>query len=252
MKKRKIIILLAVITGILLAAAAVFLIYVSVYYHADDKAAAALQSDDQVSVTQQDKMIVFEPKKAEAGLIFYPGGKVEYSAYAPLMHQLAQKHILCVIVKMPFNLAVFNRNAADGIQSLYPEISRWYMAGHSLGGSMAASYAASHTDTLEGLILLAAYSTEDLKSSNLRVLSVYGSNDGVLNRDKYRSNYGNLPQDTEEYIIKGGNHAFFGSYGEQDGDHKADIAPEEQLRQTADSISAFIGTKEKALSRFVF
>ena len=82
----------------------------------------------------------------KCGFIFYPGGKVEYTAYAPLM---------CVLLKMPLNLAVLDVNAADSVFDMFPEISSWYIGGHSLGGSMAASYALENTDKLEGLVLLA-------------------------------------------------------------------------------------------------
>ena len=105
---------------------------------------------------------------------------MEHTAYAPLMKELAEKDILCVLVKMPFHLAVFDINAADGIREQFPEIKSWYIGGHSLGGSMAASYVSKHTEDFEGLVLLAAYSTEDLSDSGLKVLSVYGSEDGVL------------------------------------------------------------------------
>ena len=108
--------------------------------------------------------------------------KVENTAYAPLLHDLAEDGILCVLVKMPCNLAVLDRNAADSIPERFSEVTDWYIGGHSLGGAMAASYAAKHTDELDGLVLLAAYSTADLTDSGLRVYAAYGSEDGVLNR----------------------------------------------------------------------
>ena len=196
----------------LLLTAAAFLIYVSIYYHADESGRKAMSSDSAVTVMEENRRIVFAPNKAEYGLIFYPGGKVEAEAYAPLMHELANEGILCVIVKMPFNLAVFNIDGADGIQTSYPDISHWYIGGHSLGGSMAATYAEKHAASFDGLILLASYSTSDLSGTDLLVLSVYGTEDRVLNRDKYKSNRSKLPENTKEYIIDGGCHAYFGSY----------------------------------------
>lgn len=236
-KKRKALkITLISICAVIVLCIAGFFIYVSIYYHADEKALEAMRSDSMVTVTESDGRIVFEPQKAEYGLIFYPGGKVEYKAYAPLMRRLAKNNVLCVITKMPFNLAVFDKNAADGIQDKYPGIKRWYIGGHSLGGVMAASYVFEHTGSYEGLILLAAYSTDDLSDSGLNVISVYGSNDGVLNMDKYRSNIGNLPSTVKELVIEGGCHAYFGSYGKQRGDGEPDLSPEEQIRQTVDFI----------------
>ena len=171
--------------AVLLAVCIAFGVYVNDYYHADPT----------------------------AGLIFYPGGKVENTAYAPLLHDLAEDGILCVLVKMPCNLAVLDMNAADSIPERFSEVTDWYIGGHSLGGAMAASYAAKHTDELDGLVLLAAYSTADLTDSGLRVYAAYGSEDGVLNREKYEADRINLPQDTTETVIDGGCHAGFGSYG---------------------------------------
>lgn len=148
------------------------------------------------------------PTAPRAGLIFYPGGKVQYEAYAPLMEACAEQGLLCVLLHMPGNLAVLDVNAAEGIPEEYSHIESWYMSGHSLGGSMAASYLSRHPDDFEGLILLAAYSTADLKDSGLSVLSVYGSEDGVMNRNSYETYRENLPADFTEFIIPGGCHAY--------------------------------------------
>ena len=116
------------------------------------------------------------------------------------------------------------------------EIADWSMMGHSLGGAMAAAFAGEHTDEIEGLILLGAYSTADLSSSDMKVLTIYGENDQVLNREKYEENRSNLPKKTTEYIIEGGNHAYFGAYGSQDGDGEATITQEEQMQQVVDLV----------------
>lgn len=187
--------------------------------------------------------IVFEPDGATTGLIFYPGGKVEHTAYIPLMQACAENGILCVIVEMPFNLAVFDVNAADGIQKEYPQIENWYIGGHSLGGSMAASYLEKNAEDYEGLILLGSYSTADLSDTDLDVLSVYGSEDKVMNREKYDENKSNLPTNFTEIVIDGGCHAYFGMYGAQDGDGKPSITNEEQIYRTAELIAELVCKK---------
>ena len=106
---------------------------------------------------------------------------------------------------------------------------------------MAAGYAAAHEKDFDGLILLAAYSTKDLTGTPLRVLSVYGSGGGGMNQDSYEKNRANLPADTTEIVLDGGCHAQFGSYGSQDGDGVPTISGEEQVRQTAEAIVAFVG-----------
>lgn len=230
-----------IITAVILAAACG--IYVSDYYHAGQHAidVAGTAAVDYSCQHGKDTLVFTPAGEAEAGLIFYPGGKVEYTAYAPLMAQMAEQGVLCVLVKMPANLAVLDMGAADVHLDEFPDIEKWYVGGHSLGGSMAASYAAEHADELEGLLLLAAYSTEDLTGSGLDVLSIYGSDDGVLNMEKYNEYRQNLPEETTtEVIIEGGNHARFGDYGWQDGDGTGSISKLSQQWQTADAFGKIL------------
>ena len=216
--------------------------YVSDYYNADEMAMAAMAyQTDSVQTRQDGDVIWFVPEDPTVGLIFYPGGKVEYTAYAPLMRACAEQGILCALVQMPGNLAVLDTDAADGLQQEHPEVTTWYIAGHSLGGAMAAGYAAAHEKDFNGLILLAAYSTKDLTATPLRALSIYGSEDGVMNRESYEKNRSNLPADIIEVVLDGGCHAQFGSYGAQDGDGVPTISGEEQIRQTVEAIATFVG-----------
>lgn len=215
-------------------------IYLGDYYKADTMAVNAFATVKNINRTADGNTVVFTPENPTAGLIFYPGGKVEHTAYEPLMRACADKGILCVLVKMPFNLAVFDVNAAQGISEKYPEIDSWYIGGHSLGGSMAASYLKENTDAFDGLILLGSYSTADLSQTNLEVLSVYGSEDKVLNAEKYKENLPNLPTGLTEIIIDGGCHAYFGTYGAQDGDGTPTISNEEQIKITATAIAQLV------------
>ena len=240
--KKKTRIILSICLALLLALGIGSYAYISDYYHADAQAVAAMSVRTETVRTEHSGAVTwFVPDEPTAGLIFYPGGKVECSAYAPLMLACAQRGILCALVQMPGNLAVLDMNAADGLREEHPEVTDWYIGGHSLGGAMAANYAASHSQELDGLILLAAYSTKDLTQTQLRVLSVYGSADGVMNRDLYEKYRSNLPDGSTELVIEGGCHAQFGSYGAQDGDGVPAISGSEQIRQTADAIAALAG-----------
>ena len=235
--KKKILIITASVGIAIALLFGAFAIYLADYYRADEGAVAAFAPEDNISLSTIDGgNVVFEPQNATVGFIFYPGGKVEADAYQPLMAALAREGVLCVLVEMPFHLAVFDINAADGIQEQYPEIEDWYIGGHSLGGSMAASYLADHVDEYEGLILLGSYSTADLSDTDLDVLSIYGSEDKVLNREKYDENKSNLPDGFCEVVIDGGCHAYFGMYGAQDGDGTPTISNHEQIRLTVESI----------------
>ncbi len=229
------------VAGVLVVLLLICGVYVSDYYHADDTAIAAYEVEGNFDVkTWDDKTIIYESEHAMAGLIFYPGGKVEYTAYEPLMKELAAEGILCALVEMPFNLAVLDVNAADGIKEQYPDIDNWYMGGHSLGGSMASAYLSDNADEYKGLILLGSYSTEDLSHTKLRVLSIYGSEDKVLNKDKYNDSLVNMPKSFSEFVIQGGCHAYFGMYGQQDGDGTPTISNEFQIEITATKIEEFI------------
>ena len=218
--------------------------YLGSRYPADGAAAAEFSRDlDVQERVLENGDLVFGTGREACGWIFYPGGKVAEDAYAPLMRYLASRGVFCVICKMPFRLAVLDGNAADGVREAYPGVRRWYLGGHSLGGVMAASYLADHPEGFEGLILLASYSTKDLSDSGLGVLSVVGSEDGVLDRDVWEQNRENLPEDAAELVIEGGCHAGFGMYGPQRGDGAPGISAGEQIRLTAEAVLAFMEEK---------
>ena len=216
-------------------------IYVNDYHHADMDAIEAFAVENPVEMwSDTEGNLVFEPEHATAGFIFYPGGKVEYTAYIPLMKAMASEGIMGVLVEMPFQLAVLDIDAAKGIPEQYPQIEHWYMGGHSLGGSMAAAYLDEKDEAFEGLILLGSYSATDLSETDLSVLSIYGSEDLVMNREKYESSKENLPDEFSEVILEGGCHAYFGMYGAQDGDGTPEISNEEQIMLTADTIAEMV------------
>ena len=222
-------------------------LYLSDYYHADASATAVIEAatteastQNAVTIRQADDCLYFEPAAPIAGLVFYPGGKVAYESYAPLMEQLAEQGILCILPHLTGNIAFLEMNAADGLAEQYPEITDWYLGGHSLGGVVASSYAGKHAANWKGLILLAAYSTTDLTGSGLQVLSIYGSCDGVLSMEAYEKNKTNLPAGYQEQVIEGGCHAWYGNYGAQNGDGTPTITREEQQAQTVEAICSLL------------
>ena len=208
--------------------------YVNDYYK-EENVQEYLQTKDSVLVTEMPDGLYLDGPGDETALIFYPGAKVEYTAYLPLLSELADQGIDCFLIKMPCNLAIFGQNKAKKIMDSY-EYDHWYLSGHSLGGAMAASYASGHLESLNGLVLLAAYPTKSLKSDSFSVLSLYGSEDGVLNMEKVEEGKAYMPVDYAEVCIEGGNHAQFGNYGEQKGDHASEISREEQQAQTVEVI----------------
>lgn len=232
MKLKKI---LVITLGILLLAVVGFVVWGSTPLSADDAALAALQSDAQVTVSQMPGLIVFAPAGdlPTKGLVFYPGGRVDYRAYAPALREIAREGMLVALPAMPLNLAVFSPNRAQDIIYAYPQIKTWAAGGHSLGGAMAAEFAANRPDQVAGLILWGSYPADqnDLTQSGLQVLSVYGSEDGQV--EKIRASSVLLPENAVFIEIEGGNHAQFGSYGTQPGDGAASISAVEQWQQAA-------------------
>lgn len=220
-----------------LLASALALSYVLNYSHADETALAAMESDSLVTVSDRDFGWLFDGPGEENLLIFYPGGKVEAQSYAPLLHELALQGVDCALAEMPLRFAFLGIHRADNIMA---ELSYdgCYLGGHSLGGAMAAVYAAEHPE-LRGLVLLAAYPTKDLPE-NLAVLSLFGSRDQVVSREKIAQGKDFVPGSYTELEIPGGNHAQFGSYGLQKGDGEAQIPAREQQQITAAQILSFI------------
>lgn len=205
---------------------------------------------DSIEFIDTESYLVLMPKDntpgvfAEAGIIFYPGARVDYHAYLPFLTLCAEKGTACYIVKMPMNFAFLDSRAAEKFPILHPEIKHWYIAGHSLGGAIAASYLHRHQKNFDGLILLASFSTNDFSTSGIKVLSIYGSKDGVLKMKRYQKNKKNLPPEGNgltQIIIEGGNHSQFGDYGEQKGDQKPEITSQEQQQRTAEEIIAWAG-----------
>ena len=238
LKRKKVKIALISSFSLVLALVIACFIYIGNYYRADEASINTFSPAAEELTVDGD--LVFKPENVNFGLIFYPGGKVDEQAYIPLMREISSHGVLCILIKMPFNLAVFDINAADGIRELYPEIENWYIGGHSLGGSMAAAYLENEAEDFQGLVLLGSYSTANLSKTNLRVLSIFGEYDGVMNREKYKASLANMPSDFTETVIVGGCHAYFGTYGEQKGDGMASITNEEQIKTTAETFALWL------------
>lgn len=201
------------------------------------------QKNDNVTMDEHKDYIAIKSdcENVNTAFIFYPGAKVAPSAYIPLMKLISEGGVDCYIVKMPCDFAILGIDKANDLIAEYEEqYKQWYIGGHSLGAAMACEYADGHSDKLNGVILLAGYSTKDLTDDSMKVLSLYGSNDGVLSFKSLEKYKGNLPADTIYKELSGGNHAQFGDYGVQRGDKGADITAEKQWEWTASNIETFM------------
>ena len=211
-------------------------------YPARIDALSALESTDRVTITE-DKWIVFKPvDETEIGLIFYPGGLVEPSAYAPVLHRIAEKGVLVIITPMPLNLAIFNTGAANAVIDAYPHISTWILAGHSLGGASAAIFAENNPNRIDAIALWDSYPADsaDLSDNTISAISIFGTTNDIPNTENFDDKRHLLPAETIFIGIEGANHAQFGDYGPQKGDVVASMSLAEQHELVAEIMLDFI------------
>ena len=218
-----------------------FVLWAEYPLKASPEALTALESDSLVTVTMGDGFVVFQPVSVQplTGFIFYPGGRVDYLAYAAPLRQIAAQGYLVVLLRVRLNLAFFDLNAADRAMDQYPDVINWAVGGHSLGGVAASSYASTH-DQVNGLVLWASYPADDsLKNKDVKVISIYGTLD-MAGMEAFDDKQPLLPSDTEFVIMQGGNHSQFGDYGLQPGDNEAAISRADQQEQAVDRTVSFL------------
>jgi hypothetical protein len=206
------------------------------------EATAALASTAAVTYTEDDAGLTFTSTAGpvSTGLILYPGAKVPAEGYAPTAQAIAGQGYLVVVVPMPLNFAIFDVGAADHVIAAHPEIARWAIGGHSLGGAMAAQYAADHVGAIDGLALCGAYSAADLSAGSLLVSSVYGSLDAASAKIEDPATKALLPAATAYDRIEGGNHEQCGWYTGQPNDPPATISRQEQQDRLVASWAALL------------
>lgn len=209
-----------------------------------------LQSSNYVEVIQE-KNVYFIPRNVKknnfenVGIIFYPGGHVDYTAYAPFAYRLAEKGITTVILNVPLSFAIFDVDSAKTIinDTKFSD-KEWFLAGHSLGGVAASEFLVKHPELVgtrvKGIIFIASYPAKDISHLPIKSLCIYGSEDGVLPPEKIREKKAFFPSSTEYVEILGGNHSQFGSYGLQKGDKEAEITAYEQISIVVKAIEEFL------------
>jgi len=218
-----------------------FFVWAETPYRPD---ATAMESIDRAATQTENGWLIFEPDETTptTGLVLYPGGRVDYRAYAPQAEAIADAGFKVVLVPMPLNFAIFGANRADDVIDAFPEIRTWAVGGHSLGGAMAAEYVKTSPSSIKALILWAAYpaGNNDLSGINLEVLSIYASNDEVASPEEIQDSKQRLPDDTVYINIEGGNHAGFGWYGPQNGDGALEISKPNQEDQIVSATVSFL------------
>ena len=207
-------------------------------YIAENEAIRYLRSSETIEVSKIDKGYFFDGPGYETAIIFFPGARVEYLSYAKLMYKIAENGYDCFLLRVPFDLAFFDINAPEKIMNEY-DYENWYISGHSLGGVVAGMYVSKRPENVKGIIGLASYPSGELPK-NIEYISFYGTEDKILNLEKYNDSKKFLPEDYKEFIIEGGNHSGFANYGEQNGDGKAKITSDDQQKYVIEMLKEYI------------
>jgi hypothetical protein len=232
------------VATLLVVAVGLLLWWVLSYPDAEQAPFAKAYADPAVEVSWDDRVLILEPATGpgETGVVFYPGAAVPPEAYvatwAPIV---ADTGVTVFLPEMPLRLAILDRDRAEGVIATWPEITTWWVGGHSLGGAMAASFAGG-TDPgeLAGLVLFGAYATEGAglaERGELQVLSVSGSEDGLSTPEDIEQRAAYLPPATVFVELEGVSHAQFGAYGEQAGDGTPQVTDEQARQLIADAVT---------------
>jgi hypothetical protein len=227
----------ALVVAALVVGASGFLVYANVTSSAEREPLTEVADDPAISIDYSRDSVVLTPA-SEAngrGLVFIAGAKVEPVAYAYKLSGLVDEGYTVVIVRPFLNFGLFETRPLSAFTDLAPAVTDWFVGGHSLGGVKACMYAES--PEVQGLVLFGSYCANDLSDSDLAVVSLSGSADGLSTPAKIDANATALPADTTFVEIDGANHAAFGDYGVQAGDGEASINDSEMRDLITESIT---------------
>lgn len=231
-----------------------FVVWTQIVMQGTRSAALAVWEDPAVTVTDVGDAVLLQPTDrapgfrtgaaAHDGLVFIPGAKVDPYAYLGVLSGVvAQEGLTVVITKPTLNLAFFDQRPLSTFTAAAPDVEDWYVGGHSLGGVRACQLAgdADQSPAVRGLVLFGSYCANDLSGSDLSVLSIAGTEDGLSTPDKIAGARHLLPADATMVSIAGANHASFGDYGLQPGDGTATIDHTEAHTEITRALADFFG-----------
>ena len=179
------------------------------------EALAALQPSEDLEI-RDDEWLVMQPSGAsrKTGVILYPGGDCDVRGYAQIQRRLALAGYLVVAVPMPLNNALLAPNRADQVRAAYPDVDRWALIGHSLGGVMAARYATLRRRNLAGLILWDSYPMErnSLADVKFPVVHIHRANAQGFAPEQYAAQRHLFPASSRWIGVPGGAHMYFGAF----------------------------------------
>ena len=235
--------------GALAIGVAAFFVWTQLVMFAEPGPLGLVAIDDAIQVSESESAIVMTPTAAASsagagvGLVFIPGAKVDPAAYESNLAALVDHGVTVVITKPILNLAFFDQRPLSTFTAQAPGMDTWLVGGHSLGGVRACQYAGAGADSdpaVSGLVLFGSYCANDLSESDLAVLSISGSEDGLSTPAKIQDAAHLLPASAEFDEIDGVNHADFGDYGVQPGDGTSTVPDDNATAQIAVALLDFV------------
>lgn len=242
---RRVLTIVTAVVVVVAVLAVAFLVYANIVMPGTRSAAIAVWRDDRVAVRDAGDSIVMTPtgraggaEADGAGIVFIPGAKVDPYAYLATFRGVVADGTTVVITKPTLNLAFFDTRPLSTFEKHVPSVSHWAVGGHSLGGVRACQLA--DDDDTAGLLLLGSYCANDLSSTDVDVLSLAGSRDGLSTPAKVQAARQRLPESADMVTIEGGNHAYFGAYGDQPGDNPATVSRADVDEKITAEVSAWV------------
>jgi hypothetical protein len=227
MKRRARIRIMLAVPALLLATLLVSAVAYARPLAATPVALAALVPNETVSIADRVTWYQMSPIREDesgneiaptTGLIFVPGARVDPRAYAHVLRPLVEAGFFVAVVKDPLGFSILDPNHPEFVLDLHPDIRYWAVGGHSLGGTTAAAVA-NADQRVNGLALFASYPASRMERTDLKVVSVFGSEDGLVSPTEIETSKANLPPAAAYVEVPGAAHSWFGDYGVQPGDN---------------------------------
>ena len=217
-----------------------FLFYANMVMRGEREYAIKAWTNPAISITSTDHSIVMTPTGTASGdgLVFIPGAKVDPYAYLFKLSGIVETAGVTVVITKPtLNLAFFDTRPLSTFTADAPGVDSWYVGGHSLGGVRSCMLA--DDPDVAGLVLFGSYCANDLSATELEVLSIGGSEDGLSTPQKIADASSLLPATATFVQVEGLNHAGFGNYGVQSGDGVATITSAEARDEITAALVGF-------------
>ncbi|TFD02096.1 alpha/beta hydrolase [Cryobacterium sinapicolor] len=219
----------------------VFLAWANTVRVADRAAADQVFANPNVTVTDTPNSVILAPTDdaGDIGLVFIPGARVDPYAYLyKLAGTVEDTGATVVIAKPVLNLAILDQRPLSTFTDAVPDVSTWFVGGHSIGGVRACMLA--DDSKVDGLVLFGSYCATSPKRTDLRALSLSGSTDGLSTPEQIADRADLLPSDTRFVELEGVNHARFGDYGVENGDGVATAPTDAVAAEITNELSEFL------------